>query len=197
MRTSAYKVASLLLLLVPLAGLTRDLSIFEKTCVDIGFKRATPAFGDCVLELDRRASATSAAKADPAPGVRADSKARLAPSPGAQEVAPVNETPVVRGDGSPDDATCSGYGFRPGTDGYAGCRMKLQTAQTENDRRQREFAAQQRLYEQQVAAAQAAEKRQAQQRKAQCNFRSAQAASQPGMSNLQALGKCEFHVLLL
>lgn len=37
-----------------------DLSAYEKQCTDIGFKRKTPAFGECVLELSDRAGASAA-----------------------------------------------------------------------------------------------------------------------------------------
>lgn len=36
------------------AGRSLDLSSYEKTCSDIGFKKETTAYGECVLELDRR-----------------------------------------------------------------------------------------------------------------------------------------------
>jgi len=35
-----------------------DLSAFQATCQDIGFKPKTPAYGECVLELMDRAGAT-------------------------------------------------------------------------------------------------------------------------------------------
>ena len=41
-----------------------DLSAFQATCQDIGFKPKTPAFGECVLELMDRAGGTQAATAN-------------------------------------------------------------------------------------------------------------------------------------
>jgi hypothetical protein len=38
-----------------------DLSSYEQTCQEIGFKRKTPAFGECVLDLAERAGQTSSA----------------------------------------------------------------------------------------------------------------------------------------
>jgi hypothetical protein len=38
-----------------------DLSAFQATCQDIGFKPKTPAFGECVLELMDRAGGSQAA----------------------------------------------------------------------------------------------------------------------------------------
>lgn len=40
-----------------------DFSKFEATCTEIGFKRNTDAFGDCVLELASRAKKSDAQKA--------------------------------------------------------------------------------------------------------------------------------------
>jgi len=107
MRSSAYEVIAAAFFLVPLTVLARDLETYERTCADIGFKRGTPAYGDCVLELDRRASfgATPMAKSTPAPQTVARSKPATSQSAPTPEL--VYTSPVARGDGSPDDLTCT------------------------------------------------------------------------------------------
>jgi hypothetical protein len=95
-RTATVKVAALALVCLSGVVLASDLTSYEKTCADIGFKKRTPAFGECVLELDRRAKAQ---------------QTRPTQSRPAQEV---RET-VVRGDGTPDDQQCQGFGWNVGT----------------------------------------------------------------------------------
>jgi len=51
-----------LILLTPLA-MAIDFSTFETTCTEIGFKRNTETFGDCVLELASRAKKANEKKA--------------------------------------------------------------------------------------------------------------------------------------
>jgi hypothetical protein len=105
-----------------------DLESFQSLCKSIGFKPGTVDFGECVLELDRRAKAIP--KSEPA-------------------------KEVVKGDGTPDDLTCGRYGFKVGSDKYADCRLKLDMARRDFEREQREYLAKQRKYEQQLAAIQA------------------------------------------
>lgn len=51
------------ILILPCAALALDTSQEEKQCLDIGFKRKTPAFANCVLELiDRRGSSIQSAQ---------------------------------------------------------------------------------------------------------------------------------------
>lgn len=59
MRTQIIKVTLLTLSFKAGAVLAIDLSAYEKQCAEIGFKRKTPAFGECVLELSDRAGASS------------------------------------------------------------------------------------------------------------------------------------------
>ncbi len=90
----------------------------------------------------------------------------------------------IRGDGSIEDLTCSGYGFKPGTDPYADCRMKLEMARVENERRTREYEAQRQQYEQQLAAIREAEQREAADRRSRCYMASGAAAMQGATSLL-------------
>jgi len=187
MRTAAYKIALAFLAVAPLASIARDLDLFEKTCADIGFQKGTPAYGECVLELDRRANSASKPKSKPTVVTRSAARSDDVTADSAQRLQAGKETPVVRGDGSPDDLTCSGYGYRAGTDAYADCRMKLQAARLENERRERDFAVRKMQYEQQVAAIQEEERRQAQARMGECYMRSGAAQQQPEASLLGML----------
>lgn len=91
-----------------------DLSAYENQCADIGFKRKTQPFGECVLELR----------------ARGDTSAR----------SQVNV--VSQGDGTPDHSTCSRYGFNAGTTEYAQCRMQIDSAKTQAQAQQRQYEAQ-------------------------------------------------------
>ena len=64
----------------------------EAMCADLGFKKRTPAYGECVLELDRRAS-TEKGKA----------------------VQQVRQQEQQRGDGTSEHQTCNRFGFVVGT----------------------------------------------------------------------------------
>lgn len=56
------------------------------------------------------------------------------------------------GDGSAEDLLCKKYGFKPQTNGYAECRMKIDFAQAESKRQQEQYEREQREYERQLAA---------------------------------------------
>ena len=89
-----------------------DLSVYENQCSEIGFKKKTPAFGECVLELHSRGGA-------------------------AQKV--ISSSASLTGDGSPDHATCAKYGFRVGTTEYAQCRMQIDLARTQAQEQHRQY----------------------------------------------------------
>jgi len=55
------------------------------------------------------------------------------------------------GDGSPDDLTCKKYGFKPLTEGYSQCRMKIDFAKAESQRQQEQYEREKRAYENQIA----------------------------------------------
>jgi hypothetical protein len=171
--------------------MARDLEFFETTCTDIGFQKGTPAYGECVLELDRRANSAPTPKAKPAVAKRPTARSEAVITNSSRQPEAGEGTTAARGDGSPDDFTCGGYGFRPGTDAYADCRMKLDTARAENYRRQREFEDQQRQYQAQVAEIEQEQKRKAQQRKARCHFASAASGSATFLESMVNLAACE------
>jgi len=138
MCSTALKVIAFLgiLFALPLpVAVAADLEGFQSLCKSIGFKPGTVDFGECVLELDRRAKAIPKSE-------------------------PMKE--VAKGDGSPDDLTCGRYGFKVGSDKYADCRLKLDMARRDFEREQREYLAKQRQYEQRVAEIEAEAERQRQ-----------------------------------
>jgi hypothetical protein len=89
--------------------LALDLTAYESQCAEIGFKRKTVAFGECVLELKSRESTTARASAN------------------------------SQGDGSADHSTCVRYGFGVGTTEYAQCRMQIDLAKSQAQEQQRQY----------------------------------------------------------
>ncbi len=164
MRTSIVQVATLLCFSGAVFG--ADLSSYEATCVELGFKKRTPAYGDCVLELDRR-STDQQKQADL---LRIDQQRQAEQQRQAdqqrqeqqrqeqqrqaqqrQEQQRASEL-AARGDGTPDHKTCNGYGFQAGTNPYAECRMKLDMARRDIERKQVAYEEDSRRYQEQVAA---------------------------------------------
>ena len=139
MRTSIVKVAAIFFLLASANIFAADLSAHEQTCADLGFKKRTPAYGDCVLELDRRGRTLSNSQAaQEADRQRAEQQRQ------AQEQ---QRAVAARGDGSPDHQTCAGFGFVAGTTPYSECRMRISIAKREAQQRQASFDADQQRYE--------------------------------------------------
>jgi hypothetical protein len=113
MRSTVVKVAFIAFSLSQ-AVFALDLSAYENQCADIGFKRKTQPFGECVLELRARG--------------------------GTSARSPVNA--VSQGDGTPDHSTCSRYGFNAGTTEYAQCRMQIDVARSQAEEQQRQYESQ-------------------------------------------------------
>jgi hypothetical protein len=140
MRTSIVKVVGACFALLAVGASASGLADYEATCSEIGFKKRTPAYGECVLELDQRATA---AKGKP-----------MQPPKQSQE-----QAQSAQGDGTPDHQTCSQFGFVAGTPPYSDCRLKVDIAKREQAQRQlayeadqRRYQAEQRQYEQRLAA---------------------------------------------
>jgi hypothetical protein len=145
------------------AAIAADPYYVEKQqCRSFGFKDKTEKFGECVLELSRRSGATK----------------------------PTNNQSSVRGDGSADDQTCAGYGYRVGTAAYSDCRLQLDMARRDYEREMRAYEAEKAAYERRVAEAQAEQKRRQQQRQAQYGFCVAQCSAQPGSTALGCMSRC-------
>ncbi len=127
MHTPITKLLLLTFCLFPICNTyALDISVYEKSCADIGFKTGTPTFGECVLELDRRASAQT----------RNNVK------------------------NSDEGLQCEKFGFSSGTQAFADCRLKLEINKQEAAQRQAVFAAEQKRYQEQVAAAKKEKERQ-------------------------------------
>lgn len=150
MRTSVIRIIKLITI-VSFCGnvFAIDTSTEEKTCSEIGFKRKTEAFGNCVLELIDRKNKSQQVKAarTTTPSNNAIRQSTAQNQRPAQEKPP---SPIV-GDGSPDDNTCQTYGFKPGTANYSECRQKIDLARQDGQRQQAQYEAQQRQYEAQMA----------------------------------------------
>ena len=122
MRSSAYKIAAALLMLGSQA-MALDLSNYENTCAEIGFKKKTPSFGECVLELHGRENKSS-------------------------PISPKKPQAInAQGDGTPDHEACVKYGFQTGSSDYSQCRMQIDMAKKEQVQNQARFEADQRRYE--------------------------------------------------
>jgi len=134
----------------------------KEQCRELGFKDKTEKFGTCVLELSKRGG---------------DQQTRSEPR-------------TARGDGTPDDATCVGYGYAVGSSRYADCRMKLDQARRDYERELRAYQAEQAAYEQRVAEGQAEARRRQQEKQAQYGFCVAACSSQPGSTALGCMSRC-------
>ena len=100
-----------------------DTSEQEAACQDIGFKKKTPAFANCVLELMDR------------------SQSQKAPP---QQVQTYSSN-------DPDDSTCQKYGFKPRTNEYANCRQQIDIARQQAQQQQAQYDEQKRQYDAQMA----------------------------------------------
>ena len=133
MRTSIIQVVLASLLACSGAVFGAELSDYEKTCLDLGFKKRTPAYGECVLELDKRSTVD----------MKLADRQRAEQQRQAQEQ---QRAAAARGDGSPDHQTCAGFGFVAGTTPYSDCRMRISIAKREAQQRQAAFEADQQRY---------------------------------------------------
>ena len=113
-----------------------SLDEYKSACEMIGFKPATPDFGDCVLELRRKDK-------DKPPPVVIQKKAPVVAKEKEVGVEDIEDWSQVVGDGSQEDGICQQYGFKVGKPDYKQCRLNLDIAK-------REAEAQDRLYQQQV-----------------------------------------------
>jgi hypothetical protein len=150
MRTSIVKVIAVVSLLLNGAAFGADLAEHEKTCLDLGFKKRTSAYGECVLELDRRTVIEQKRNEQQ----RADQQ-RQVQEQQRQVEQQRNAAMAARGDGTPDHQTCNRFGFIAGTSQYSDCRLRIDIAKREAQQRQVAFEAEQRRYEAEQAQYQA------------------------------------------
>ena len=146
MRSSIIKVVFTLLYVFAVRVSAAGLAEHEATCAEIGFKKKTQAYGECVLELDQRANAA---------------RTQVIKQPQQTTQAQQN------GDGTKEHQTCAQFGFVVGTSPYSDCRLKIDIAKREQAQRQATFDAEQsryqeeqRRYDQQVAEYQREKERQ-------------------------------------
>lgn len=144
MRASIIQVISILLLVFSGTVYSADFSDHEKTCLDLGFKKRTPAYGECVLELDRRSSGQ---------------QKQVERSRNEQQNQQQEKERAAQGDGTPDHQTCYKYGFIFGTPQYGECRQKIDLARRDATQKQaaydlelRRYDAEKKRYDDQVAA---------------------------------------------
>ena len=171
MRTSIIKVVLGSLLFCSGAVYGAGLTDYEATCLDLGFKKRTPAYGECVLELDKR-STDQQRQGERARVEQQRQAQEQQERQAAQQRQQQEQQRAARGDGTPDHFTCAGFGFTAGTTPYAECRMRVSIAKREDEvRQQNERVAAEKA--QSLAAAQIAaenEAKEARQRQAWGNF---------------------------
>lgn len=125
MCSSIVKVISIFLLLsVNTFVFAIDTSKEEKTCSEIGFKRKTEAFANCVLELVQRNNSSQSVR---------------------------SSQPSQISSGNPDDITCNNYGFKTGTNDFAQCKLQINTARQQAQLQQQQYEQQKRQYDEQQA----------------------------------------------
>jgi hypothetical protein len=139
MRTSIVKVVLLFGLLSECGLSVARLAEHEATCSELGFKKKTQAYGECVLELDQRETASRGQAVKQIP-----QQTQLQ----AQQ----------KGDGTNEHQTCVKFGFVVGSAPYSDCRLKIDLAKREQAQRQaaydielQRYQEEQRRYDAQVA----------------------------------------------
>jgi hypothetical protein len=139
MRTSIIKVAITFFLSLSSFIAVADLTQHEATCAELGFKKRTPAYGECVLELDQRQKTAKVAVEKQEQIRRQENINRE------NEIA--KQQMQQRGDGSVEHQTCSRFGFIVGTPSYSDCRLKIDIARREQAQKQAAYEADQRRYQ--------------------------------------------------
>lgn len=124
MRTSIIKVISIFGLFTACSLTVAGLAEHEATCAELGFKKKTQAFGECVLELDQR-----------------ESSARSQATKQLQLLA------QQKGDGTNEHQMCVKFGFVVGSAPYSDCRLKIDIAKREQAQRQAAYDIEQQRYQ--------------------------------------------------
>jgi len=101
-----------------------DTSVEERNCSEIGFKRKTEPFANCVLELIQR-------------------------NGGGRNTTQSTSTQSVSN--NPDDRACINFGFKIGTNDFAQCKLQINTARQQSQIQQRQYEEQKQQYEEQQA----------------------------------------------
>lgn len=141
----------------------------ELVCKQIGFKRQTVAFADCVMELLGRGGVQVQAKPEGESGLSAKPKklgaARAGhPSTAMKVLLPArkgsptksassrSEAVVERTPATPNEALCVNYGFRMETAEFGQCLLELDQASRQAELAQQQYQLQLQQYQQQQAA---------------------------------------------
>ena len=157
MRNSIIQVVTASLLVCSGAVFGAELSDYEKTCLDLGFKKRTPAYGECVLELDKR-STDQQKQAERARVEQQRQAQEQQQRQAAQQRQQQEQERAAQGDGTPDHQTCRGYGVILGTPQYSDCRLKLDITRRELEQRRAEMEAASKRESDRIAAEQKKER---------------------------------------
>lgn len=135
----SYVCASLALFffIIQDSAVAQGISNHERVCAEIGFKPKTIAFGECVLELDRREKADN----------RAVNQQKV-PKPLIEYSTSAQQT----FEQAEDNRACRSLGFTSNSPNLAECRLKLQKLREENTRRQQNYERELAEHESRVAA---------------------------------------------
>lgn len=141
----------------------------EAVCKQIGFKRQTVAFADCVMELVGRGGVQVQAKPKEESGLSAKPKKlgtalANASGPAIKVRSPVRKGPpsksasgssdivVKRTPATPNEALCVSYGFSMDTGEFGQCLLQIDQAQRQAEIAQQQYEMQVAQYQQQQAA---------------------------------------------
>ena len=114
MYTSANKIIFFLVVSIAAPRWALDTIAEENICAEIGFKKKTEQFANCVLELVNRKS---------------------------NKVVATTPTTLPS---NPDDAACQQKGLKPGTNDYSQCRLQINNAKLQAAQQKAQYEAQQR-----------------------------------------------------
>ena len=128
MRTSIVKIVLLACFLSTCGYSFAGLAEHEATCAELGFKKKTQAYGECVLELDQR---EKAGRAQAVKQVQQQTQIQ------AQQQTKIHAQ--QKGDGTNEHQICVKFGFVVGTAPYSDCRLKIDIAKREQAQRLHSF----------------------------------------------------------
>ena len=157
---------------LPVFAAAMDTLQEELTCQQIGFKRGTVAFADCVMDFISRGGVRIQTPApskralwdkqgqqgsgtiDTPPATSSTSPARLG-TRASNGMSVQTEPVVVRAPSTPNEQACVNYGFSIGSSDFGQCVMQIDQAKQEAQIAERQYQLQLQQYQQQVANYQA------------------------------------------
>jgi hypothetical protein len=132
MRSPIIKITFLFILLSAFGLCAAGLDEHETTCSELGFKKKTQAYGECVLELDRRETAERSQAIQ-------------------QKQQQIQMQAQQKGDGTKEHQMCFRFGFIAGTPAYSDCRLKIDIAKREQAQRQAAYDIEQQRYQEELS----------------------------------------------